>query len=389
MGAGQVVAPWYPLVVTDGGTMTTTRLGPASRPLAVVLLGGLTLALAACSGGSTTPPTPTPTTSTVVVGPTVEPTKQAPPTPALAATWPLTGLPISGDGANRPALAVKIENTADARPQEGLNEADLVWENIVEFEVSRFNAVFQSQVPGEIGPIRSVRPMDIPESAPLHGLFAYSGGQAGILALAQQSGEQTFSFDSGNKAFYRTKDRAAPHNVYSHPADIWAQADPSRVAPTPWFQFGRTAAQASAVAAGTAANTLSFKLSGQSHPSWTWDAGSGTWLRFEGSAKATTLTYQQGESQIHAVNVLTIVASHPNTSFKAQNNAPVPTYDLVNASGDGLLATGGKTIPVKWSKGAQDQPMVVTLADGSPAVLAPGNTWIEMVPKETGSYTVG
>ena len=86
MGAGQVVAPWYPLVVTDGGTMTTTRLGPASRPLAVVLLGGLTLALAACSGGSTTPPTPTPTTSTVVVGPTVEPTKQAPPTPALAAT---------------------------------------------------------------------------------------------------------------------------------------------------------------------------------------------------------------------------------------------------------------------------------------------------------------
>jgi hypothetical protein len=357
--------------------------------MVVALLGGLTLALAACTGGTTPPIAPTPSTSTVAVPATVDPSKQPVPTPTVATVWPLTGMPVTGTAANRPALAVKIENTAEARPQEGLNEADLIWENIVEFDVSRFNVVFQSQVPGEIGPIRSVRPMDIPESAPLHGLFAYSGGQPGILALAQASGEQNFSFDSGNSAFYRIKARPAPHNVYSHPADIWAQADPSRVAPKPWFQFGHTAAQASAAVAGTPANVLNYRLSAYAHPNWTWDAASGTWLRFEGSAKATTLTSGAAESQIHAVNILTIVASHPNTAFRAQNNAPVPTYTLVNASGDGVLATGGKTIPVKWSKGAQDAPMVVTLADGSPAVFAPGNTWIEMVPKETGSYTVG
>ena len=369
--------------------MTTTRLGPVRRPMLVALLGGLTLALAACTGGTTPPTAPTPSTSTVALPPTVDPSKQAIPTPTVPAVWPLTGMPVTGTAANRPALAVKIENTAESRPQEGLNEADLVWENIVEFDVSRFNVVFQSQVPGEIGPIRSVRPMDIPESAPLHGLFAYSGGQPGILALAESSGEQNLSFDSGNSAFYRIKARPAPHNVYSHPADIWAQADPSRVAPKPWFQFGRSAAQASAAVAGTPANVLSFKLSAYAHPSWTWDATSGTWLRFEGPAKAMTQTSGAGESQIHAVNVLTIVASHPNTQFRAQNNAPVPTYALVNAGGDGVLASGGKTIPVKWSKGAQDAPLVVTLADGSPALFAPGNTWIEMVPKETGSYTVG
>lgn len=369
--------------------MTTTRLGQVARPLLVVLVGGTTLALAACTGGSTPSPAPVPSTSTVLVAPTVTPDKQAVPTPTVAPTWPLTGVAVTGAASTRPALAVKIENTAQSRPQEGLNEADLVWENIVEFEVSRFNVVFQSQVPGEIGPIRSVRPMDMPESAPLHGLFAYSGGQPGILALAQRSGEQNFSFDSGNKAFYRTADRAAPHNVYSHPADIWAQADPSRVAPTPWFPFGRTAALASAAVAGTPANILRYTLSGQSHPSWTWDAASGTWLRFEGSAKAMTVTYQKGESQIQAVNLLTIVASHPNSEFRAQNNAPVPTYALVNGSGDGVLASGGKTIPITWSKGAQDAPLVVTLADGSPAVFAPGNTWIEMVPRETGSSTIG
>jgi len=369
--------------------MAITRLGTVSRPVSLALLGGVTVALAACSANTPPPQAPTPSTSTVVIAPTVQASKQAAPTPTIAPTYPLTGMPVTGDGANRPALAVKIENTADARPQEGLNEADLVWENIVEFDVSRFNVVFHSQLPGEIGPIRSVRPMDIPESAPLHGLFAYSGGQTGILDLAAQSGEQVFSFDAGNKAFYRVTTRLAPHNVYSHPADIWAQADPTRVAPKPWFQFGHSVAQASAVVAGTPANTLNYKLSAYAHPNWTWDAASGTWLRFEGSAPATTVTYQKGESQIHATNVLTIVAAHPNTQFRAQNNAPVPTYTLTNASGNGLLASGGKTIPITWSKGADDQPMVVTLADGTPALFAPGNTWIEMVPQGTGSYTVG
>lgn len=368
--------------------MTTSWRGPVGRPLTVALLGGLTLALAACTGG-TAPTAPTPSTSTVTVPGTVDAQKRPVPTPTIAPVWPLTGMPVTGDGANRPALAVKIENTAEARPQEGLNEADLVWDNIVEFGVSRLNVVYQSHVPGEIGPIRSVRPMDMPESAPLHGLFAYSGGQTGILALAQASGEQNFSFDSGNKAFYRIKARPAPHNVYSHPADIWAQASPTRVAPAPWFTFGRTAAQASAAVAGTPTNTLNYTLSPYAHPNWTWDAASGTWLRFEGSAKAMTQTSGAADAQIHAVNVLTIVASHPNTQFGAQNNTPVPTYSLVNASGDGLLASGGKSIAIKWSKGAQDAPMVVTLADGSPAVFAPGNTWIEMVPKETGSYSVG
>ena len=41
-----------------------------------------------------------------------------------------------------------------------------------------------------------------------------------------------------------------------------------------------------------------------------------------------------------------------------------------------------------WSKAAADAPMVLTLPDGSPATLAPGNTWVELVPAETGTLTV-
>src|SRR3954447_25443220 len=89
--------------------------------------------------------------------------------------WPLTGVPVDAVP-SRPALAVKIENSIDARPQTGLNAADIVWEEVVEGGITRFVAVYHSTLPEEIGPVRSVRPMDPAVAAPLHGLLAFSGG---------------------------------------------------------------------------------------------------------------------------------------------------------------------------------------------------------------------
>ncbi|WP_456821105.1 DUF3048 C-terminal domain-containing protein [Cellulomonas sp. URHB0016] len=85
---------------------------------------------------------------------------------------------------------------------------------------------------------------------------------------------------------------------------------------------------------------------------------------------------------------MSITADHPITEFGAQGGTPVPTYNLVGA-GDGVVATGGKTIAVRWQKDSQDAPMRLFLADGSPANLAPGNTWVELVPAGGGSLTIG
>ncbi len=61
---------------------------------------------------------------------------------------PLTGMPITDPAlANRVALVVKIDNHPDARPQSGLNQADIVFEENVE-QLTRFAAVFQTQQPG-------------------------------------------------------------------------------------------------------------------------------------------------------------------------------------------------------------------------------------------------
>ena len=90
---------------------------------------------------------------------------------------PLTGR-LDPTGATRAhgALAVKIENTPEARPQAGLDEADVVYEEVVEGGITRFWAVFDSRIPSTVGPIRSVRALDPDLVAPLHAVVAYSGG---------------------------------------------------------------------------------------------------------------------------------------------------------------------------------------------------------------------
>ena len=105
-------------------------------------------------------------------GPTT--TTTAKPTVAIA---PLSGLPDpSGTALTRPALTVKIENDPNSHPQWGVDQADVVYEEIVNGGITRLAAVFNQNAPAKIGPVRSVRPTDTSIVWPLGGIFAYSGG---------------------------------------------------------------------------------------------------------------------------------------------------------------------------------------------------------------------
>lgn len=343
---------------------------PSRRPVAVLLSVGAALALAACgSSGS-------PDDVDVTVGSSISPNKSAPPAPVVPPAWPLTGV-ASTEVVNRPALAVKIENSVDARPQTGLDQADMVWEEVVEGGITRYAAVFHSVVPETVGPVRSVRPMDAGITAPLHGLIAFSGGQAGFVNEIKASGVQIVSMDLGDKGFARSKERKAPHNVYGTPATFWSQADGDHsAAPPAQYSMAKSADQATAVVSGTPAGTLSLQLSNSSHPVWTWSAADGAFLRAEGTKPAVTAA----GAQLKATNVVVLRVKTANTGTTDPAGNPVPETVMVD-SGDALVVTGGKQVAAKWSKASTAAPVVLTkAADGSPLTLAPGNTWTELVP---------
>ncbi len=146
-------------------------------------------------------------------------------TTTAPATFPLTGLPSGGAAvAGRPALSVKIDNIAVARPQAGLNTADVVVEQPVEGGLTRLFATWQSKDAGQIGPVRSARPVDallLRQLGP--SLFAFAGASAGVLqGIRRDSGATLIDPSSAQGAFQLDSDRSAPHNTFSSTTALYA-----------------------------------------------------------------------------------------------------------------------------------------------------------------------
>jgi hypothetical protein len=354
-------------------TPRPSRARRAATAVAAVLALGAVLSLAACSSGGSPSPTVTP-------GSTAD--KGVPPEPTMPSAWPLTGV-RSDDVAARPALAVKIENSPEARPQTGLEDADMVWEEVVEGGITRFVAVYHSTLPKAVEPVRSVRPMDPDVVAPLGGILAYSGGQTPFIKAVEKSGTQSVIMDRGDEGFSRDPDRAAPHNVVGDPKAFLDQADGDRTVPPPaQFRYAAEAGEGTAGTDGSKAATVDVVLSPAQRSVWDWSGKEKQWLRSEGSRESVA----SSGARHAATNVLVLSTDVVDTRYKDPAGAPVPRTELVG-KGKGVLASAGKSVPVQWSKKDQASPVELT-RDGEPVELDPGSTWVELVPRDGGSWKV-
>ena len=158
---------------------------------------------------------------------------------AAGPLWPLTGTstPLVAD---RPAMAVKIDNHPLARGQWGLNEADVVVEELVEGTLSRFIAIFHSQAPDVVGPIRSARETDVGILPMLGGsLLAYSGGNNTVRAVVNAAPLITpvAPGEPYTREFYRTRRRASPHDQLAGTGALWAAAPQTLPIPAALFDY--------------------------------------------------------------------------------------------------------------------------------------------------------
>jgi Protein of unknown function (DUF3048) N-terminal domain/Protein of unknown function (DUF3048) C-terminal domain len=305
--------------------------------------------------------------------------------------YPLTGLPVTDAGkAGRPALVVKIDNADgggkgnSARPQSGLNAADVVYEEMVEGSVTRFGAIFQSGDADPVGPIRSARLTDIDVFTPLTPLFAWSGGNPTVSGAIRGSKLVDIGFDAASQAYNRRSGKVAPHNLYSSTPSLYGVAPAGGAAPPPLFQY-RPAGQAPPAGGRPAGNVhLAFRDGPAGAPvDWRWDAGSGTFLR----SQRGTPDVDEGGQQINPVNVLVqLTPYHFNGDADVAGN-PVPQADLVG-SGACHLLSAGVIVDCTWSKASAEAVTTYADAAGAPLRLTPGRTWVELVPTD-GTYAEG
>jgi hypothetical protein len=357
-----------------------TSQAPTRAAVALVMVAALT-AVTGC--GVQAPAAPQ-----VTVAPDMSRAKIAPPAPVVPepepAPAPPPRLPLTGvrtdTVAKRPAVAVKIENASASRPHTGLHRADIVWEQVVEGGISRFVAVYHSDLPKQVGPIRSVRPMDPATVAPLGGILAASGGQKPFLREVERTGTQLLTNDDGDKGFWRSGSRSAPHNVYGDVRTFARQADKKRTEP-PRAQFRYADRRADGTARqGKRTREADIRLSPAQRTTWTWNAKSDEYRRSDdGRASMSSGT------RVDAHNVLLLSVKVSNTRYRDPAGAPVPNTELVG-TGKGRLLGGGKSVPVTWSKKGPKARLILSRPNGGPVLLEPGNTWVELVPRGSGSW---
>jgi DUF3048 family protein len=289
---------------------------------------------------------------------------------------PLTGvIDGTGDTKGRAALAVKIDNAPKARPQAGLEEADVVFEEVVEGGVTRFVAIFHSRVPKTVGPIRSVRPMDPVILTPLRPLVAYSGGIPSFMAMLNRAPVQDVNYDNATAAYHWEKGRPRPHNLFADPTDLWGRAEAGFKAPPPALFEYRAPADAFGEAPATA---VKIPYSPLASAAYEWDAGKGNWKRWE---NGTPHMAASGD-QIRPTNLVIQLISQRRLNVVDPSGTPV--YDsILTGTGDAWVLSGGRVTKGRWSKPDAASPTRYTDAAGNPVKLAPGSTWVHLAPLGT------
>jgi hypothetical protein len=334
----------------------------------------LALVLSACGGSD----------SGSSGGGTIETDTKIPP------VWSLTGLPGPDDAQIQPIVVVKIENDPVVRPQTGLERADLIFEELVEGGMTRFAAIYQSDLPEQVGPVRSVRHVDVAIAEPMADAFVFSGGARRTMKFVKRKIPTTISvINEGAPGMERVSSIPAPHNIFLNMEEMLDSIAAKNTASTGFF-VRPEAKSVSASPAATASGSpqpSSTALTGKSvtdvgvvfssfaGPNWKWNATDKMWMRSEG---VKPFLNKDGK-QFGTNNLMIIEVREIDAGYKGQTGGYVPRT-VLTGSGRAWVLSDGKAVEVAWNKPFVDAQMELTDLDGNPFTMPTGRTWVELLP---------
>jgi hypothetical protein len=300
------------------------------------------------------------------------------PSPSPDPTCPLTGAPPPGGSVpDRTALAIKVENLPEARPQSGLDKADIIFEEPVEGGITRFIVIFHCEDADRVEPVRSARTTD---PLVLKQLGTVAFGYADAAGYVQRAVEKyAKQIDDVNwqhvpDAYHNDPARAAPHDLYTSTRELYEAATKRFLAPpTPLFSYGEMSGKSKRV------KDVRLYFSDYSDVHWKWVGAQGIWARSHGSVKHTLDT----GDQVMATNVVIQTVEVANSDHLDPAGNPVPEVTLIGG-GKAYLLRDGRMYSGKWSRNSKKALTSFTTAGGQEFVLAPGKTWVELFPKDRG-----
>lgn len=308
-------------------------------------------------------------------------------TPAI---WSLTGLPGPDDAQLQPIVVVKIENDPIVRPQTGLERADLIFEELVEGGMTRFAAIYQSDLPDQVGPVRSVRHVDVSIAEPMADAFVFSGGARRTMKFVKRKIPTTISvINEGAPGMQRVSSVPSPHNIFLNMEEMLDSIAAKYTASTGFFvrpEAKPASASPSSSATGSpqpsstaltgkSVNDVGVVFSSFAGPNWKWNATDKMWMRSEG---IKPFLNKDGK-QFGTNNLMIIEVREIDAGYKGQTGGYVPRT-VLTGSGRAWVLSDGKAVEIAWNKPFVDAQMELTDLDGNPFTMPTGRTWVELLP---------
>lgn len=312
----------------------------------------------------------------------------APSSSALAAAktpqpvmWPLLGIQApSASAILARTVVVKIDNEPGSHPEANLSAADVVFETPTEGGISRYAAVYHSQSPSVVGPVRSARESDAYIVPWFRALFARCGADFVAEAAVKNAHVEDLNQFTVPGPYFRRGPHAAPHNLYADLPALKragvAHGFEATLTP-PHLDFGEVTATPSG-----SGIRVSSSFSASERFSWTWAPKAGLYARV---LNGSSLGDEGSAKPYQASNVVVILAkAHLGRALDAAGNR---TMDVVlRGTGSAMLFRDGRRWDCTWTARTGEPPLL-RASDGTPLSLSPGITWFEVLPVGTAVTT--
>lgn len=273
-------------------------------------------------------------------------------------------------------IAVMIDNDSDAaRPQIGLEKAYMVYEIVVEGKATRFMALFKDYSLEKVGPVRSSRHYFLDYALEHGAVYSHAGwspkAAKDISALKINNINGVLGDGS---CFWRdnTYDKTW-HNLYTSTVKLSEYAKDKKGYSLETDNKIPGYNKLDTVPEGTDITSISIPYAGFYKVGFKYDAESKRYIRYVNGKEHMS---QTGEA-LSTKNIIMYQLS--NVSLNDGENKG--RQDLKNiGSGTGWYFSDGKMVEINWKKDAREEKTVYTLKDGSPLMLNPGNTFVQIVP---------
>lgn len=267
---------------------------------------------------------------------------------------------------------VMVENSPSARPQSGLSQADIIYETSAEGGIPRFMALFHSQSPSIIGPVRSVRPYYITLSRENSLPFAHCGGSLDALnEIKQDNSIMSINEISKEHYFWRDSTRKAPHNLYTSSEKIR-----SFISTTNWDVKSKNFSTFD----NEYYNSNDYKtcdnilITINNHYNTSYTYNNNVYTKYMDGEKAWDMAY---ESPLEFSNVII-----QKTDIKLGEDGLHLDINMIG-EGDGLLLSNGKILDIKWKKYSELSETKIYDMNGNELPLATGKTIWHIVDNKT------